>query len=243
MQPEKAGFAAMHEMHGPPGPQLLLFAALHHLDLKPDQRATIENAAHAIGAQTPIEDGLRVEVAASVRAGTIDEARVLAKLDAAGPSADRASSLAGALDTLHATLTAGQRRELVDTIGKHIDKIGAAQEAMASGATGMLADLLAKIDLTAAQRESIDRVLAGLAPNDGMAGHIEEMHADLRARLQSFASDGFDAAAFVSRPVAMRAHVARNLHALAAIVPLLDSAQREALASAIEAAPLHGHAH
>ena len=73
-------------------------------------------------------------------------------------------------------------------------------------------DMLAMLDLTPAQRVAIDKI-----------------HPDLHAQLEAFASDRFDAAAFVA-PMTMQAHV----HALAAILPILEPAQRDALAAAIE---------
>src|SRR5689334_13985841 len=73
---ESAATDQMHEMHGPPGPAILFKAALHHLDdLTADQRATIERAAATLDtkpAHPPIDESLRAEVAASVRAGAID---------------------------------------------------------------------------------------------------------------------------------------------------------------------------
>jgi Spy/CpxP family protein refolding chaperone len=246
-QADNAGSAA-HEMHGPPGPEMLLFAALHHLDLKPEQRTAVENAVHGLAPRTPPDRSAFVEVAAGVRAGKLDEAAVLAKLDAAGPPADRTASLAGALDTLHATLTPEQRRALVDLIAKHIDEHGAAQ-GTASGPHSPLQPLLADLNLTSDQRASIDRILAAPAFGEDpatMSVHVQAFHAELRARLQTFASDRFDAAAFVAPskdmpPMAMRDHVQRTLHALAAVLPVLDPAQREALATKIEAGPMHGH--
>ncbi|HEX8791249.1 MAG TPA: hypothetical protein VF765_09905 [Polyangiaceae bacterium] len=248
-QADNAGGAAMHAMHGQPGPEMLLFAALHHLDLTPGQRTTIENAAHGITPAPSAHQALLLDVAAGVRAGKLDEGALLAKLDAAVPPADRGASLAGAVDTLHATLSPEQRQKLVDMIGKHIEEAESSHGPAAATPQGLLDHLLAGVNLTTDQRAAIDRILASQAAGEDPAAtsaRIQAFHADLRARLQTFASDRFDAAAFVAPakdmpPMGMREHVEHTLHALAAILPVLDATQRETLAAAIEAGPPHGH--
>ncbi len=67
----------------------------------------------------------------------------------------------------------------------------------------------------------------------------------MRARLETFAADRFDANAFLPQPPAgekmgPRAHLDRMVGALAAIVPILDEAQRNALAERIEKGPFAG---
>jgi Spy/CpxP family protein refolding chaperone len=241
------GGPADHEMHGPPGPEMLLATALHHLDLTPDQRTTIENAAHAVGPAMPHDPSLFHEVAEGVRSGKLDEAAVLAKLDAASPPADRSAALVNAIDTLHKALAPEQRRALVDTIAKHIDEHEHAPAATGSGPPGLLGHLLSGLNLTDDQRQSIDRILASqAAPGEqtAMVARMQALHADLRERLQAFSGDRFDAAAFLTpwnnaSPVNLREHVQHTLHALAAIVPVLDPAQRATLAAAIEAGPQH----
>jgi len=67
----------------------------------------------------------------------------------------------------------------------------------------------------------------------------------MNARLESFASDSFDAKAFVAPPAgapqggAMHP-LARMVNELAVVVPLLDPAQREALAAQLEKGPPMG---
>jgi hypothetical protein len=220
------------EMHAAPGPEVLLFAALHHLDLRPEQRSAIEQAMQAIGPRHSTD--LFVEVAAGVRAGKLDENRVLATLDSG--AVDRRAAVTSALETLHATLAADQRRALVDAIGKHVDDHAIAHGPMMAGA-GVPEHLVAALNLSSDQRASIDRILAtGNAPSTPQ----EAFHAALSTRLQAFAADRFDASAFATPPKEMRDHIQRTLHAIAAILPELDATQRETLAKMIEARASQG---
>ncbi len=242
---DTAALSADHEMHGRPGPDLLLQAALHHLDLTAEQRAAIESAARAIGPGAGIDHAMLAEVAAGVRAGRLDEAKLLATLDAASPRADRTAALAQALDTLHATLTADQRRALVDQIAKHMEEHAQAHGAKRAGADPMVEHLLTGLELTSDQRASIDAIVANAAKESDQShsSSMEAVHADLAARLQSFESDRFDAGAFAgavaASPIDLHAHVQRALHVLGAVLPVLTPVQREALAARIEAMPMH----
>jgi hypothetical protein len=198
-----------------------------------------------------------VEVAAGVRAGHLDEAKLLAKLDAAAPVADRTAALAKALDTLHATLTAEQRRTLVDAIAKHMQD-HAQHAAMHAGADPMVEHLMSGLELTSDQRASIDAIVAtatkeseqSLSSASGgsaaaAGGGMEAVHADLAARLQTFAGDRFDAGGFAgamtAAPMDLRTHVQRALHVLGSVLPVLSPAQREQLAARIESMPMHEH--
>jgi hypothetical protein len=216
---------SMHDMHEPPGPELLFVAALKHLDLTAEQRTAIDNARQGLGHDD--RAGVMAAVAAGVRAGAIDEQKLLATIDAAATPA-RQAALATALATLHATLTPEQRRALVDAIGKH-----AGGHAMSSA----LPDhLVAMLGLTDDQLAQVQRIVAAHTP-----APPDAMPPELAARLQSFAADPFDAAAFVAPTGAMRDHVRHMLDVLAAILPVLDASQREALATMIESRAAHAH--
>ena len=246
---DSAALAADHESHGPPGADLLLQAALHHLDLTAEQRAAIESAAHGLGHEAVIDRAMLADVAAGVRAGRLDEVRLLAKLDAASPRVDRTAALAQALDTLHATLTADQRRALVDQIAKHMEEHAQEHGARHGGPDAMLEHLLGGIELTGDQRASIDAIVANASKESDQSlssASMEAVHKDLAARLQSFASDRFDAAGFAgamaASPLDLHTHVQRALHVLGQILPVLTPAQREALATRIESmAMMHAH--
>ncbi|WP_437943600.1 hypothetical protein WMF27_44300 [Sorangium sp. So ce281] len=272
----REGFGGHHG--GPRGPEHLLRAALHELDLSDAQEATIEGALEGLrdGAKERPKDGaVFAALAEGVRAGKIDRAAIEAKLPDAGRAAEeRRARVAGALSTLHATLTKQQRRQLVDGIaakmdgrgergprggehhrgpqgGKHHrgpqgDRGGMGGPGMRGGPLG---HLLAGLDLRDEQRAQIDKALEAARPGDADRVGRKEDHAarraEMRARLETFAADRFDANAFLPRPPAgekmgPRAHLDRMVGALAAIVPILDEAQRNAVAERIEKGPAAG---
>ncbi|AGP41973.1 hypothetical protein SCE1572_50255 [Sorangium cellulosum So0157-2] len=258
------------------GPERLLRAALHELDLSDAQKATIEGALEGLreGAPARPRDGAAfAALAEGVRAGKIDRAALAAKLpDAGRADEERRARVAGALSTLHATLTKEQRRQLVDAIAAKMDEHGAMGargerggrhhrgpdgERGGLGGPGMkggpgtkggpLGHLLRGLDLRDDQRAQIDRALEGMRPSDAgrsarPADH-EAKRAEMRARLEAFAADRFDASALLSAAdakVGPRAHLDRMVDALAAIVPVLDEAQRNALADRLEQGPAAG---
>ncbi|RYE93441.1 MAG: ATP-binding cassette domain-containing protein, partial [Myxococcales bacterium] len=186
--------------HGPPGPDFLLQAALHELTLTDAQKTTIQGALDGLRpaerAERPARDASPFKaLAAGVRAGKVDASAVPDMAPDATRMAEHQTKLAAALTTLHDTLTAEQRRSLVDSVqkkgeelGKHhgpgADRADATADAPADGKVdgkpegrgkhgrgghmgrgpgghggpgvlGMLRDL----DLTDAQKESIDKAL------------------------------------------------------------------------------------
>ncbi|WP_437278500.1 Spy/CpxP family protein refolding chaperone [Sorangium sp. So ce375] len=261
---------------GPHGPEHLLRAALHELDLSDAQKATIEGALDGLrdGAkERPKDGGVFAALAEGVRAGKIDRAAIEAKLPDAGRAAEeRRARVAGALGTLHATLTKEQRRQLVDTIAAKMDDREARGERGPRGGErggehhrgprgdrggmggpgmrgGPLGHLLAGLDLRDEQRAQIDKALEGARPSDAGRNAPKEdfaaRRAEMRARLETFAADRFDANTFLPQPRAgektgPRAHLDHMVDALAAIVPILDEAQRNALAERIEKGPAAG---
>ncbi|WP_437797371.1 Spy/CpxP family protein refolding chaperone [Sorangium sp. So ce693] len=258
---------------GPRGPEHLLRAALHELDLSDAQKATIEGALEGLrdGAKEGPKGGAVFSaLAEGVRAGKIDRAAIEAKLPDAGRAGEEhRARVAGALSTLHATLTKEQRRQLVDVIAAKMDERGERGprggkqggehhrgprgDRGGMGGPGMrggpLGHLLAGLDLRDEQRAQIDKALEGARPSDADRDARKEDHAarraEMRARLETFAADRFDANAFLPQPPAgekmgPRAHLDRMVGALAAIVPILDEAQRNALAERIEKGPFAG---
>jgi len=275
------GFGAHRGLHGP---EHLLRAALHELDLSDAQRSTIEGALKGLrdGAKRPPNDGAVIAaLAEGVRAGAIDRTAIEAKLSAAaGWTEERRARVAEALSTLHATLTKEQRRKLVGTIAARMEEMGEKGrrgpwagrgahgpmgkhgERAAMGGRGMkggpLGHLLRGIDLRDEQRAQIDKALEGVRSSAAGQGagkdDLAAKRAEMRARLETFAEDRFDANAFVSAAGARKgaaAHLDRMIDALAAIVPILDEAQRNALADRLEKGPpagkhrrgRRGHAH
>jgi Spy/CpxP family protein refolding chaperone len=248
---------------GPPAPEHLLFAALRELDLTPAQKSAIQ-AALPPRPERPDHGPARAAfaaLAAGVRAGSVDPAAVVATVDGAdGGFAEHQAAAATALDTLHAALTKEQRRTLVDAMEKRMAEHGPMAEhagpppgtrAGRSHRGGPMGELLAGLDVSDAQRASIEKALEAERPAppdaDAMKKRAEAMRGELRARLESFVDDAFDAKAFVSPPAGglghggPKQHLERMAKDVAIVVPLLEPAQREALAVKLEKGPPMGH--
>jgi Spy/CpxP family protein refolding chaperone len=109
--------------------------------------------------------------------------------------------------------------------------------------------MLEGLDLTQAQQDSIKAKLDAQRPappsdadRAAMKAQHEAMRTAMQAKLQTFASDSFDAAAFAAPPVGAKGfgpadHKDRFAADLAIITAELTPAQREKLASRIEAGP------
>ncbi|EYF01306.1 Hypothetical protein CAP_8460 [Chondromyces apiculatus DSM 436] len=246
--------------------------ALHELDLTDAQESAIEGALETLRAgmkgERPEGRAPFAVLAAGVRAGKVDVAAVVAKAGTpgAGFEAHRAA-VANALQTLHATLTKEQRRALVDTLAARAEAHGphgkgAGKQGERAGGPppgGPLGHLLGRLDLDEDQQEAIARVLEADTPappsaadHEAMKQHVEAMRVEMRARLESFAADTFDARTFLAPPAGDKApggagvhgpaaHLERMAKTLAAVVPLLEPEQREALAKDLEQGPPRRH--
>ena len=244
----KAG--ARHGKHGG-GPERLLYAAMHTLDLSDAQKQTIQaqiDALHAAKAADGDKADFaahRTAIAAQIRSGKIDQAAL--QLPAGMKGMHDHTGVAKALQTLHDTLTAPQRQQLVDSINaraeereEHFAEKGDHQ------AGGPVAHMLKDMNLSDAQRAKVDAALASLAPaeadREAMKTRHEAMKKEMTARLATFSSESFDAAAMVALPKDAPApdHAmgpAMMGKALAAVLPILDATQREDLAKRFEAGP------
>ncbi len=123
--------------HGPPGPDGLLFAAMHELTLSDAQRTAIQGAIDSMkpsDSERPARDAAGFKaLAASVRSGKVDvSARPALQRDESREAAHR-TKLAAALTTLHDTLTAEQRQTLVASVQKKMAEHGARPEAPDAG--------------------------------------------------------------------------------------------------------------
>jgi Spy/CpxP family protein refolding chaperone len=241
--------------HHPGGPEFLLVAALRELDLSAAQKTTIEGALEKAKASRP-EHGPRdkapfAALAEGVRAGKIDTAAVLAKVPDMPPGAEDRAAAASAIETLHATLTKEQRRALVVAVSNHMDEHGPPPGAPPKHKGGPLGFLLHGLDVSDAQRAAIEKALEAQRPSeadrDAMMKDHDAMGAKMRARLETFASDSFDAKAFVTPPEGAaggpKQHIERMVKDLAVVVPILEPAQREQLASLLEKGPPMGPPH
>lgn len=266
-RPEHRG----HHKRGPGGhhggPLFLLKAALHELDLSAEQKATVEGVLAKLPAP-PHERGgkegpgkeFRAALAQSIRAGKVDPTAV--------PEMGKHPDFAGmkavvmeAAQTLHKALTPEQRRALVDSIAKRAEEF-APRDHEGKGARhgkrgfggemGPAGLFLRDLDLTDLQRDAIKKALAAefggheRPDAETMKKHHEERKAAMKARLESFASDRFDAQAFAAPPKDMPAmkNPGERMHKmLAVVVPLLNETQREKLAQRIEEGPAFHRGH
>jgi Spy/CpxP family protein refolding chaperone len=243
------------KMHGRGGPMMIFHEALSSLDLTADQKSKIQGALDAVKAEHAPGDreggrALFADVSAQVRAGKIDEAAIQAKLDElkADHQGDR-EGMASALQTLHDTLTKDQRTKLVASMRakmeEHERAMGDRHEAHGPPPDGAGPPFLHGLDLKDDQKAKIDKALADAGidkPEMGKA-RFDEMRAKMKAGLDAFAADTFDAKAEVAKVAdgGPRDHMGKMVKALAVIVPLLDDAQRQKLADHLAEGPMRGH--
>lgn len=248
---------------GPPGPELLFVTALDSLDLTDAQRATIERTLTGLRPgpeQGPPERPLFAALAAEVRTGRVDADALLAKADAERKQPERLAKLETAILTLHDTLSAAQRKELVDLLAERLDAQGPPGGPGREGPPGRpgpgrgadhgpLGHLFADLGLTDGQSQSIQAILEAERPAPPDPAAMKQAHgamqAELRARLAAFAADGFDAHAFATPPQAKdgmgpRRHMESFVRVLGRVVPILDPAQREIVAARLLEGPPRG---
>jgi Spy/CpxP family protein refolding chaperone len=263
--------------HGGFGPEMLLGAALHEdIGLSDAQKTTVRAALDAIRPTPPAADekgkAFGADLAAAVRAGKIDTSALAAKAPA-GPSealhTAHVEAVKKALSTLHATLTADQRKKLVSAIEAHADegppegrggehgrghREGGPGRGPGNHGPGMhgALGLVADLDLTDAQKETLRTKLEASRPaapstddREARKAAHEAMRADYKARLESFTKDTFDATAFVAKPAnapkldGKGAFHEHMLTELAIVTEVLTPVQREKLAQKLEQGPMH----
>lgn len=245
--------------HGSHGPDFLLLAALHEeIGLTEAQRTTLRDLVEQrrSKALSHRPDQARIsQLAAAVRAGKVDPSPLpAAPVDADATIAERNAASAKSIATLHATLTKEQRTALVDRVtakrgeGPGKDRGDGQRPPPGAGVGGdhggPLGGLLEGIELTEAQKGALKASFEARKPSDAdreaMKAKHEAVKAEMDAKLRSFVSDTFDATAFVAPPAGAPKIGPRPDHRaqeLAAVVSVLDAAQREKLALKIEQGP------
>ena len=258
--PVAAQQAQNARMHGPRGGNLLV-AALREpsLNLTDAQKQTIESALQASAppkGERPDMSARSKELAAQIRSGNIDTTTAKGPSEAE-ISAHRAAE-AKALDTLHSTLTADQRKALVAALESGPAHKGAKQgrpmeenqvqgvrehHGRHGGGEHGMRGLLEDLNLSQAQKDQIKAKMEADKPSDAdreaMKAKFETMQKERTAKLETFASDKFDANAFVTPPAGAQnaPKVDRHAKELAIITSVLDASQREKLAQKIEQGP------
>lgn len=112
-----------HGMRGPGGPAFLLRAALDKLELRPEQKSTIEGLMAELKQARPMDSAahraFEQALASGVRAGKLDAATLAPHFTALERDATAMSQrVHTALNKLHQTLDADQRKQLVAEIQK-----------------------------------------------------------------------------------------------------------------------------
>jgi Spy/CpxP family protein refolding chaperone len=234
------------------GSDYLVRAALRApINLSAQQRATIEGLVASSAPKKQAFDTARAsaratKLAAAVRSNSFDAVSTPAP-DASKHEA-RMAARAAALQTLHDTLTAEQRTALVANLRSMPPK-GAADHTWksdkqaAGGFQGKSHDhgLYAGLNLTQEQKDAIKAKLGAQAtakPSvEDRKAHLAAARASMQAKLDSFASDSFDAKAFVARPQNAGRVGHDRTNRLAVLVSVLTPEQREILATRIEQGP------
>lgn len=116
------------------------------------------------------------------------------------------------------------------------------------GMMGPMGHILRDLDLTDAQRDQIREAMKKNAPSEAdreaMKAAHDSFRTAMRARLETFAADSFDATAFVTPPadakMGPKGMAGGMIKMVATVVPLLTDAQRETLAKHLEEGPPAG---
>ena len=225
-------------MHGPLG---LVHAALKEpIGLSSQQRATIEASLaslHPSAREEAAHASHRAALVAQIRAGVVDETALAMPAPTSDERAAHDAAAAAAITTLHDTLTAAQRSVLVSAVTAEHSAPPGAEQHQRGGPMQMFEGL----GLSDAQQTAVRTALESGRPDAAtMRARFDAMRADHDAKMQSFVGSSFDARAFVAPPAGAPqpdGRPDRMVHDLATVVPLLTTAQREALAQRIEAGP------
>lgn len=241
------------------GPGFMLHAALKELDLRPEQAEKIEGllteleSAHP--ADSPAHQAFEQALAAGVRAGKLDRAALEPHLAALEKGATEGrKKVHAALNALHRTLDADQRKSLVASLeargeraGKgrrHFgDEPGCGGGGQCDGADkhgfgrhhgpgfGMFGDL----ELTDAQRA---KLRSALPDRGAMQQEMQRKGEHMKQLAAAFAGEGFDADKLATDAgKSPRAHAEARVKHLDALLGVLEPAQREKLAARLESGP------
>lgn len=236
------------------GPEMLFHAALENLELTEEQTKAIEDARRGTreNRRTDKPQAFKL-MGRAVRKGTIDEKALLEEIGSSSSAAkDGRQRMIEGLKKLHETLTAEQRRSLVDVLVKKLDERPAdddrgqdekAQEKRESRLLGPLDHMLRAVTMTEEQRTKIQAALAKEKLDQEAPKEKPDRAAFVakrKAALEAFAKDTFDGDAVLppdDDKGATEAQNERMVKALAIIVPMLDDGQRGELADRLEQGP------
>jgi hypothetical protein len=182
---------------------------------------------------------MRADLAAQVRAGAIDPARVHADEELAANALEAHQKLEFfVLNGLHALLNPGKRVAAATTVrsGAPGRAEAQAQPEPAEGTAARLDRMTRELRLDTDQQQQVASLLA--AQPGPMPARHDAYRERFDALLNAFPTETFDAKAAVqtmpSPTAALREHVERKVGFLSALLPILRPDQRQTLASMIE---------
>jgi Spy/CpxP family protein refolding chaperone len=226
------------------GPAGALLRAAFSLDLKPEQKATLDKIAADLrdqpdaGARAEMKE-FHSDLVTGVKAGKLDAAKLEAHQAALEKTAKaHHEKEAEALAQLHAALEPEQRKTLASNVRAAEDKRAArikAHErpdaARTSPARARLEAFTKDLDLDAEQQKK----LQGMLPKDDGKDPREEARKQLESTLTAFEKDTFDAKkAELGDAKARTKPIGDQIKFFAQLVPVLTPAQREKVSSRLE---------
>ena len=231
------------------GPGAMIIDCAQILDLDDAKRAAIDKMSDQLDLDeddSPSDElkSLHDDLVAGVRAGTVDATKLMPRVTALQKVMQgRLDKEAAQVNALFASLTPEQRKALIEGVqrwrrerdedlAKQMPDGGAESPALRAK---LLPERMKKeLDLDAAQQAKMGPVLAKLPPEVDTRGEAKQR---LDALLTAFDAATFDAKKLDAfGPAAAKARVPadREVQFLAAVVPLLKSEQRLALAGRLE---------
>jgi len=232
-----------HHHHG--GFAMFIAMSLDSVTDSPEQAAAITKIrTDMLAAMAPAHDAEKavlLALANGIAANKIEQSKIDAAVgELSATAANVHDAVAGALSTLHATLTPPQRAALVEKVEAHFEvwhhTNATAESPTREAHKGRLGKLANDLALTPQQVETIR---ASLAASSSGAAHFDRAEADTHVKAfgEAFASDTFDPKA-LSMGGALNAHMAtwgiqRTVQFYEAVLPVLTPEQRATLADSI----------
>lgn len=232
----------------------LFFRATESLDLTSTQRTTIDTLEQQLrggGSERSTREAFRADLAAGIRTGTIDEAKIAADEAAVDKAvlADKEARVA-ALDGLHGALDTAQRQTVADDVRQTVMQKAPhpgphewGDAGPSRGSALRLERLTKYLELDPSQQEQVSALISK-EDRSALPPHPEAWDGGrkrLDALLTAFEQDSFDAGAALPT-VGDAGHPAQPLHGwvdrevtlFERILPILKPEQREKLATYVE---------
>jgi Spy/CpxP family protein refolding chaperone len=233
------------------GPVGSFFAAADEAELKPEQKTKVEEirkGLHGDGS-SPRDDakGFREELEAQVKVGKIEMAKLEPHLAAIEKSAkERIEKEDDALNKLYGALEPAQRSAVAAKVkAKQAERDArmAKRPFMRPGGGSQIARMTKNLELDDAQKKKVDALATKHEGDGGAPPAIMEADKRTAAIATAFEKDGFDAKKIEpTDPKKARAPFEAQAKLFADLLPILQPAQRDKLASQMDRAG-HGGRH